>query len=275
MSGRDWIVGIHAVTELLRRNPQDVLELLLQQERSDQRLEEVRTLANVLGITIRVVPRAELEKRLLNEGGKQDAGKKDAGKPGRQKPDRLPVHQGVIALCQWRDTVKDEAFLTAMLDKLPHPPLLLVLDEITDPHNLGACLRTADAAGVDAVIVPRDNAAPMNLTVRKVASGAAEKVNLVAVTNLSRTLAALQQRGIWISGAAGEADKTLYESDLTGPVALVMGSEGKGMRRLTREHCDYLLSIPMAGAVSSLNVSVAAGVCLFEAVRQRCTSKPQ
>ena len=275
MSGRDWIVGIHAVTELLRRNPQDVLELLLQQERSDQRLEEVRTLANVLGITIRVVPRAELEKRLLNEGGKQDAGKKDAGKPGRQKPDRLPVHQGVIALCQWRDTVKDEAFLTAMLDKLPHPPLLLVLDEITDPHNLGACLRTADAAGVDAVIVPRDNAAPMNLTVRKLASGAAEKVNLVAVTNLSRTLAALQQRGIWISGAAGEADKTLYESDLTGPVALVMGSEGKGMRRLTREHCDYLLSIPMAGAVSSLNVSVAAGVCLFEAVRQRCTSKPQ
>ena len=122
-----------------------------------------------------------------------------------------------------------------MLDKLPHPPLLLVLDEITDPHNLGACLRTADAAGVDAVIVPRDNAAPMNLTVRKVASGAAEKVNLVVVTNLSRTLAALQQRGIWISGAAGEADKTLYESDLTGPIALVMGSEGKGMRRLTRE----------------------------------------
>ena len=275
MSGRDWIVGIHAVTELLRRNPQDVLELLLQQERSDQRLEDVRALANELGITIKVVPRAELEKRLLNEGGKQDAGKKDGGKQSRQKADRLPVHQGVIALCQWRDTVKDEAFLTAMLDKLPHPPLLLVLDEITDPHNLGACLRTADAAGVDAVIVPRDNAAPMNLTVRKVASGAAEKVNLVVVTNLSRTLAALQQRGIWVSGAAGEADKTLYESDLTGPIALVMGSEGKGMRRLTREHCDYLLSIPMAGAVSSLNVSVAAGVCLFEAVRQRCTSKPQ
>jgi 23S rRNA (guanosine2251-2'-O)-methyltransferase len=124
---------------------------------------------------------------------------------------------------------------------------------------------------VDAVIVPKDNAATMTMTVRKVASGAAEKVNLVAVTNLSRTLAALQQRGIWIFGAAGEAGSTLYQADLSGPLALVMGSEGKGMRRLTREHCDHLVSIPMAGAVSSLNVSVAAGVCLFEAVRQRRT----
>lgn len=250
MSSTEWIIGIHAVTELLRRNPQDVIELLFQQERTDQRLDEVRALARELGISSKVVPRTELEKKV--------------GAVGRK-----PVHQGVAALCQWRHTVKDEAFLTKLLDNLPHPPLLLVLDEITDPHNLGACLRTADAAGVDAVIVPRDNSAPMNLTVRKVASGAAEKVNLVAVTNLSRTLAVLQQRGIWISGAAGEADKTIYEAELTGPLALVMGSEGKGMRRLTREHCDFLVSIPMAGAVSSLNVSVAAGVCLFEAVRQR------
>jgi 23S rRNA (guanosine2251-2'-O)-methyltransferase len=262
MAGQDWIVGIHAVTELLRRNPQDVLELVLQQERFDQRLDEVRELALELGIKIQVLPREALEKRLLG---------KAADKGGRQRQDRMPVHQGVIALCQWRDSVKDEAFLNKLLDQLPHAPLLLVLDEITDPHNLGACLRTADAAGVDAVIVPKDNAATMTMTVRKVASGAAEKVNLVAVTNLSRTLAALQQRGIWIFGAAGEAGSTLYQADLSGPLALVMGSEGKGMRRLTREHCDHLVSIPMAGAVSSLNVSVAAGVCLFEAVRQRRT----
>ncbi|MDP2380187.1 MAG: 23S rRNA (guanosine(2251)-2'-O)-methyltransferase RlmB [Pseudohongiella sp.] len=255
MSAREWIVGIHSVTELLRRHPEDVFELVLQQERTDQRLDEVRTLATELGIKTQVMPKAALEKKLQGES-------KGAGK-------RVPVHQGVAALCQYRDTVKDEAFLTKLLDNLDHPPLILVLDEVTDPHNLGACLRTADAAGADAVIVPKDNSATMNMTVRKVASGAAEKVNLVAVTNLARTLAALQQRGIWISGTAGEADHSLYQADLTGPVAIVMGSEGKGLRRLTREHCDYLISIPMAGVVGSLNVSVAAGVCLFEAVRQR------
>lgn len=259
MSGREWIVGIHSVTELLRRNPEDVFELVLQQERADQRLDEVRALATELGIKIQVMPKAALEKKLLGEG--KGEGKGD----GR----RIPVHQGVAALCQWRDTVKDEAFLNKLLTNLDHPALILVLDEVTDPHNLGACLRTADAAGVDAVIVPKDNSATLNMTVRKVASGAAEKVNLVAVTNLARTLAALQERGIWISGTAGEADHSLYQADFTGPVAIVMGSEGKGLRRLTREHCDYLISIPMAGAVSSLNVSVAAGVCLFEAVRQR------
>jgi 23S rRNA (guanosine2251-2'-O)-methyltransferase len=259
MSGREWIVGIHSVTELLRRNPEDVFELVLQQERADQRLDEVRTLATELGIKIQVMPKAALEKKLLGEG--KGEGKGD----GR----RIPVHQGVAALCQWRDTVKDEAFLNKLLTNLDHPALILVLDEVTDPHNLGACLRTADAAGVDAVIVPKDNSATLNMTVRKVASGAAEKVNLVAVTNLARTLAALQERGIWISGTAGEADHSVYQADFTGPVAIVMGSEGKGLRRLTREHCDYLISIPMAGVVSSLNVSVAAGVCLFEAVRHR------
>ncbi len=259
MSGREWIVGIHSVTELLRRNPEDVFELVLQQERADQRLDEVRALATELGIKIQVMPKAALEKKLLGEG------KGEAKGDGR----RIPVHQGVAALCQWRDTVKDEAFLNKLLTNLDHPALILVLDEVTDPHNLGACLRTADAAGVDAVIVPKDNSATLNMTVRKVASGAAEKVNLVAVTNLARTLAALQERGIWISGTAGEADHSVYQADFTGPVAIVMGSEGKGLRRLTREHCDYLISIPMAGVVSSLNVSVAAGVCLFEAVRQR------
>ena len=144
-----------------------------------------------------------------------------------------------------------------------------MLDEVTDPHNFGACLRSADAAGVDAVIVPKDRSAPLNQTVRKVASGAAETVPVVMVTNLSRSLKALQERGVWLCGAAGEAEKTLFQQDLTGPLALLMGSEGKGLRRLTREACDYLVAIPMAGEVSSLNVSVAAGVCLFEAVRQR------
>jgi 23S rRNA (guanosine2251-2'-O)-methyltransferase len=267
MSGREWIVGIHSVTELLRRNPEDVFELVLQQERADQRLDEVRALATELGIKIQVMPKAALERKLLGEG--KGDGKGDSKGDSRGDGRRIPVHQGVAVLCQWRDTVKDEAFLNKLLTNLDHPALILVLDEVTDPHNLGACLRTADAAGVDAVIVPKDNSATLNMTVRKVASGAAEKVNLVAVTNLARTLAALQERGIWISGTAGEADHSVYQADFTGPVAIVMGSEGKGLRRLTREHCDYLISIPMAGVVSSLNVSVAAGVCLFEAVRQR------
>jgi 23S rRNA (guanosine2251-2'-O)-methyltransferase len=159
--------------------------------------------------------------------------------------------------------------LDELLDRSEAPPLLLVLDGVTDPHNLGACLRTADAAGALAVIVPKDKSATLNATARKVACGAAEVVPLVAVTNLARTLEKLQKRGVWIVGTAGEASQELYSQDLSGPIALVMGAEGKGMRRLTREHCDYLVRLPMAGSVSSLNVSVATGVCLFEALRQR------
>ena len=162
-----------------------------------------------------------------------------------------------------------EAMLEELLDRSEGVPLLLVLDGVTDPHNLGACLRTADAAGALAVIVPKDKSATLNATVRKVACGAAEVIPLVAVTNLARTLEKLQQRGLWLVGTAGEAEQELYQQDMTGPTVLVMGAEGKGMRRLTREHCDYLVRLPMAGSVSSLNVSVAAGVCLFEAVRQR------
>ena len=154
-------------------------------------------------------------------------------------------------------------------------PLLLVLDGVTDPHNLGACLRTADAAGALAVIIPKDKSATLNATVRKVACGAAEVIPLVAVTNLARTLEKLQQRGLWIVGTAGEAEQEIYEQDLSGPIVLVMGAEGKGMRRLTREHCDFLVRLPMAGSVSSLNVSVATGVCLFEALRQRRSASRQ
>ena len=148
-------------------------------------------------------------------------------------------------------------------------PFLLILDGVTDPHNLGACLRNADAAGIDAVIVPKDNAASITAAVSKVACGAAEVMPLFQVTNLARTMKQLQQKGIWLFGAAGEANCGLYEADLKGPMALVMGAEGQGLRRLTREQCDTLISIPMTGYVSSLNVSVATGICLFEAVRQR------
>ena len=177
-------------------------------------------------------------------------------------------HQGVAALCEGAD-VQDENFLSDLLVSLDHPPLILVLDGVTDPHNLGACLRSCDAAGVDVVVAPKDRSVGITPVVKKVACGAAESVPLVVVTNLARTLKFLQQQGVWVVGTAGEAQQLIYEADLSGPLALVMGAEEKGLRRLTRENCDLLVKLPMAGAVSSLNVSVASGVCLFEAVRQR------
>src|SRR5690606_21460394 len=175
----------------------------------------------------------------------------------RELDDAAPgQHQGIVALCRPLKLEKSEAFLDQLLQKLDHPPFLLVLDGVTDPHNLGACLRSAEAAGVDAVIVPRDKSALMGPVVRKVACGAAEIVPFVVVTNLARCLKSLQQAGVWVMGAAGEAPQSLYATDLKGPLAVVMGAEGSGVRRLTREHCDILFSIPMAGEVSSLNVSV-------------------
>jgi 23S rRNA (guanosine2251-2'-O)-methyltransferase len=162
-----------------------------------------------------------------------------------------------------------EAQLLRRLDEAEQPVLILVLDGVTDPHNLGACLRSADAAGVDAVVVPRDRSADLTPVVRKVACGAAEVVPFVRVTNLSRTLDALKARGLWVFGTAGEAQGPIYDHDLTGSLALVMGAEGGGLRRLTRERCDFLVNLPMAGSVGSLNVSVATGICLFEVVRQR------
>jgi 23S rRNA (guanosine2251-2'-O)-methyltransferase len=166
-----------------------------------------------------------------------------------------------------------ETQLEEALEAAAGPPLLLVLDGVQDPHNLGACLRSADAAGVAALIVPRDRAAGLTPVVRKVAAGAAETVPLVAVVNLARTLRSLKERGVWLVGTDDAADRTLYQADFAGPVAVVMGSEGEGLRRLTRDCCDQLVSIPMAGAVESLNVSVATGVVLFEAVRQRSAKK--
>lgn len=245
MSTNDWVYGLHAVESLLKHHPDSILQLYVLQGRTDERLAALLARAAQRGIPTRQLSRAELDAKT---GG---------------------VHQGLAALCRELKLEKSEGFLKQLLDGLDRPPFLLVLDGVTDPHNLGACLRSADAAGVDAVIVPKDKSVLMTPTVRKVACGAAEVVPFIAVTNLVRCLEALKQRGIWVQGAAGEATQSIYKTDFTGPLAIVLGSEGTGMRRLTRETCDGLFSIPMAGEVSSLNVSVSAGVCLFEAVRQR------
>jgi len=237
--------GIHAVRVLLTRHPQRVRRVLLAGGRDAGRLAEIRTLAQRSGVQVAAADEALLAK--LAEGER---------------------HQGVVAELLPR-AGDPETQLEEALEAAGATPLLLVLDGVQDPHNLGACLRSADAAGVAAVIVPRDRAAGLTPVVRKVAAGAAETVPLVSVVNLARTLRELKERGIWLTGTDDSADKSLYDVDLTGPLALVMGSEGEGMRRLTRECCDQLVSIPMGGAVESLNVSVAAGVVLFEAVRQR------
>ena len=249
MSDLENVYGVHAVEALLRHHPKRVKQLVLADGRSDPRIQVLRDLADAARVQSNTISRREMDE--LVDG----------------------VHQGVLAKVS-PSQIWGEQMLEELLDRCEGPPLLLVLDGVTDPHNLGACLRTADAAGALAVIVPKDKSATLNATVRKVACGAAEVIPLVAVTNLARTLEKLQQRGLWLVGTAGEADQELYQQDMTGPTVLVMGAEGKGMRRLTREHCDYLVRLPMAGSVSSLNVSVAAGVCLFEAVRQRA-GKPK
>jgi 23S rRNA (guanosine2251-2'-O)-methyltransferase len=250
MSQLEKIYGVHAVEALLRHHPKRVKQVWLAEGRSDPRVQSLLELAAGARVAVGQCERREM----------------DAWVEG--------VHQGVVAEVS-PSQVWGEAMLEELLDRAEGPPLLLVLDGVTDPHNLGACLRTADAAGALAVIVPKDKSATLNATVRKVACGAAEVIPLVAVTNLARSLEKLQQRGLWVVGTAGEAEQVLYQQDLTGPTVLVMGAEGKGMRRLTREHCDFLVKLPMAGSVSSLNVSVATGICLFEALRQRSgKSKP-
>ena len=234
---------------MLRHHPKRVKQLLLADGRSDDpRIQVLRQLADEARVQSNTITRKEMDEQI--DG----------------------VHQGVVAKVS-PSQIWGEQMLDELLDRLEVPPLLLVLDGVTDPHNLGACLRTADAAGVHAVIIPKDKSATLNATVRKVACGAAEVVPLVAVTNLARALEKLRQKGLWVVGTAGDAEQTLYQQDMTGPLIVVMGAEGTGMRRLTREHCDYLVHLPMQGTVSSLNVSVATGVCLFEAQRQRTTKK--
>ena len=246
-----YVYGIHAVDSLLRQNARAVQSLLLQAGRNDKRINALVELARNQGVTVVREPRAGMDSLVS----------------GR--------HQGAIAQVQESaaeqaaSNLWDEAKLLQAVEDKSGPVLILVLDGVTDPHNLGACLRSADAAGVDAVVVPKDNSADLTPVVHKVACGAAEVVPFVRVTNISRTLQALKARGVWLYGTDGGAEKSLYNSDLTASLALVMGAEGKGMRRLTREQCDFLIHLPMAGSVSSLNVSVAAGVVLFEVVRQR------
>jgi 23S rRNA (guanosine2251-2'-O)-methyltransferase len=222
-----------------------VVEVWLERKRHDRRLVELADLAREGGVRIRQVETEDLARVT----------------PGLN-------HQGVLAWVKVPAS-RGEADLDALLDRLDRPPFLLVLDEVQDPHNLGACLRTADAAGVQAVIAPKDNAAGLTPTVAKVASGAAWTVPYIQVTNLARTLDVLKVRGIWLVGLAGEAQTDLYSLDLQGPLALVLGSEGRGLRRLTRERCDFLARLPMLGSVESLNVSVATGICLYEALRHR------
>jgi 23S rRNA (guanosine2251-2'-O)-methyltransferase len=246
MSQLEKIYGVHAVEALLRHHPKRVKQVWLAEGRNDPRVQVLVELANQNRVSVGQAERREMD--VWVEG----------------------VHQGVVAEVS-PSQVWGEAMLDELLDRTEGAPLILVLDGITDPHNLGACLRTADAAGALAVLVPKDKSATLTPAVRKVACGAAEVIPLVAVTNLARTLEKLQQRGLWVVGTAGEAEQELYQQDLTGPTILIMGAEG--MRRLTREHCDYLVRLPMAGSVSSLNVSVATGVCLFEAMRQRSVKK--
>ncbi len=238
------VFGLHAVKALLNSAPKRVKQLQLLKGRQDKSLQGIVALAEMYG-----VPIGYADRRILDDAADGN-------------------HQGVIAHCSAPESLREEDLYT-MLDKLDEPPFLLILDGVTDPHNLGACIRSAEAAGVHAVVAPKDKAVGLNATARKVACGAAEVLPFVAVTNLARCLKKLQEKGVWLVGAAGEAEQSIYQVDLKGPLGLVMGAEGAGMRRLTREHCDNLINIPMAGTVSSLNVSVASGVCLFEAVRQR------
>ena len=242
----DIAFGIHAVDSLLRRAPQRILKLFVQTDRNDKRIQSLLTLATNQGVSVTRVTKSDLDTQIAER------------------------HQGVVAVIELAPSEANlsERDLVSYVSGVERP-LVLVLDGVTDPHNLGACLRSADAAGVHAVVVPKDNSAEVNATVRKVASGAAEAIPLVRVTNLARALKALKEAGLWVVGTTGDADTVLYDQDLTLPVVIVMGAEGPGMRRLTTDACDFLVKVPMAGDVSSLNVSVATGVCLFEAVRQR------
>lgn len=244
----EYIYGIHAVKAVLEKDPARFIEAFVLKGRQDDRLLPLLQQLQSFGVSIQQAGRKALDDKAQGAN-----------------------HQGIIGRVKAAKSLNENDL--DLILAAQENPLLLILDGVTDPHNLGACLRNADAAGVSAVIVPKDKSAPLTATVSKVACGAAETVPLVRVTNLARTMRHLQEEGVWIVGTAGEATHDVYQSKLTGSLAIVMGAEGDGMRRLTRETCDDLIKIPMAGSVSSLNVSVASGVCLFEAVRQRLSQK--
>lgn len=250
MSAGQWIAGINPVASALEHDAAHVLEILLEAGGRNPRLTEIEQRARQLEIDVRRVNTQALD-----------------GIAGGLR------HQGAVARYQGATPI-EEADLPKLIEAAGRHALLLVLDGVQDPHNLGACLRSAAAAGVTAVLIPKDRAATVNATVRKTSSGAADRVPIVRVTNLARALRGLRDAGVWIYGLAGDVDASLYALDLCGPIALVLGGEGEGLRRLTRETCDGVVGIPMPGAavgqgMESLNVSVATGVALFEAIRQR------
>jgi 23S rRNA (guanosine2251-2'-O)-methyltransferase len=240
------LTGFHAITSRLRQRADSVSEIYVDATRDDGRVRDLKELANRLNV--RVIP--------------VDSKRLDGMANGVR-------HQGVVAQAE---TLEVPKFIEDVLESLDEPALLLVLDGVQDPHNLGACLRVADGAGAHAVIAPKDRSVGLTTAAIKVASGAAESVPYIVVTNLARTMRELKDRGIWLIGADDSATETIFKAKLDGPIALVLGAEGEGLRRLTKESCDLLVSIPMMGSVSSLNVSVASGVCLYEARRRRLDS---
>lgn len=244
MSESRIIYGFHAVLSRVRQHSESVQEVCVDKSRADARMQDMLALAGQKGLRVMTMDRARLD-----------------GLAGNVR------HQGVVARVS--DTPMPYRDIHDVLEGLTEPALLLVLDGVEDPHNLGACLRVADAMGAHAVIAPKDRAAGLNATVRKVACGAAESVPFLSVTNLARTLRELKEAGVWLVGAVAEAEQDLFSVKLSGPLGLVLGAEGTGLRRLTTETCDQLVRIPMFGAVESLNVSVASGICLYEAKRQR------
>jgi len=239
---QELIYGLHAVEKFLKQSPHLVYRLSVIKGRLNNRQQSLVDQAKSLGVAAEFVPKSAFN---VTEGN----------------------HQGVMALVAQKPQM-NESDLESLIEGLDNP-LFLFLDEVQDPHNLGAILRTADAVGVDAVIIPKHNSVGMNATVRKVASGAADNVRLIVVSNLVRSIKAMQQSGMWMIGMAGETDETLYDHNLTGSIGIVMGTEGSGLRRLTKEACDHLAAIPMVGVAESLNVSVATGVALYEVYRQR------
>jgi 23S rRNA (guanosine2251-2'-O)-methyltransferase len=243
MGGRRVVAGFHAVTARLRHAPESIEALYVDGARRDGRMQHLLDRAQSAGVRVSISDGERLQR--LAAGS---------------------THQGVVALCREVELARS---LDDVLERVDERTLLLLLDGVTDPRNLGACMRTAEAAGVQALIVPRDRSASLTPVVAAAAAGAAETLPLIAVTNLSRAMDEIRRAGAWIVGAAGEAERSVYEIDLTGPLAWVLGAEGQGMRRLTREKCDWLARIPLQGRTESLNVSVATGVCLFETLRQR------
>ncbi len=240
-----WIYGVHAVQALLTNPYRKINALYVNQERTDSKITALVEKATNLNLPVNLLSSKAMNLRFSEFN-----------------------HQGLVASAGPLPKLS-ESSIKDLIDACQKPAFILILDGITDPHNLGACLRSADAAGVDFVVAPKDNSAPITPVVSKVACGAVESVPFVVVTNLVRAIECIKNEGVFVYGAAGEADNTLYQVDCKGPTALVMGAEGKGLRRLTREHCDGLFSLPMQGTVDSLNVSVAAGVSLYEVVRQR------